>query len=119
MDLLCFCDLYGGKLPKPLAQDIVLQVVKAAPSRCNSGVLRNDVKPENILINIETLQVKLIDFGYLEVWMFWRPHPTGIVQASTEMMREGMKENAVENRFNDQGCFSFLHIQDTTLLNGT
>lgn len=63
MDLLDFCELYGGKLPEPLAQDIMRQVVKAARHCCDQGVFHNDIKPENILINIETMQVKLIDFG--------------------------------------------------------
>ncbi|XP_060717119.1 uncharacterized protein LOC132839923 [Tachysurus vachellii] len=63
MDLLDFCELHGGKLPELLARDIMVQVVQAACHCCARGVFHNDIKPENILINTETLQVKLIDFG--------------------------------------------------------
>lgn len=63
MDLLEYCKLHGGKLPEPLAQYIMKQMVQAAHHCCDCGVFHNDIKPENILINMETLQVKLIDFG--------------------------------------------------------
>ncbi|KAK2854987.1 hypothetical protein Q7C36_006856 [Tachysurus vachellii] len=63
MDLMDFCDLHGGKLPEPLARDIMVQVVQAACHCCARGVFHNDIKLENILVNTETLQVKLIDFG--------------------------------------------------------
>lgn len=39
------------------------QVVQAARHCCDCGVLHRDIKGENILINTDTLQVKLIDFG--------------------------------------------------------
>ncbi|XP_047668502.1 serine/threonine-protein kinase pim-3-like [Tachysurus fulvidraco] len=63
MDLLDFCELHAGKLPEPLARYIMVQVVQAACHCSARGVFHNDIKLENILVNTETLQVKLIDFG--------------------------------------------------------
>lgn len=63
MELPDFCKLQGGKLPEPLARDIMLQLVQAARHCCDHGVFHNDIKTGNILINTETLQIKLIDFG--------------------------------------------------------
>ncbi|XDV18107.1 hypothetical protein PO909_023871 [Leuciscus waleckii] len=39
------------------------QVVEAANSCCSRGVFHRDVKSENILVNTETLDMTLIDFG--------------------------------------------------------
>ncbi|XP_053337567.1 serine/threonine-protein kinase pim-2-like, partial [Clarias gariepinus] len=63
VDLLGFCDFYNGKLPEALARDIMLQLVRAAYHCYNCGVFHNDIKPENVLINTLTMQIKLIDFG--------------------------------------------------------
>ncbi|XP_058258454.1 serine/threonine-protein kinase pim-1-like [Hemibagrus wyckioides] len=63
MDLLKFCELHGGKLPEPLVRDIMFQLVQAVRHCFDCGVFHNDVKPGNILINLQTLQIKLIDFG--------------------------------------------------------
>ncbi|KAM9483091.1 uncharacterized protein Hap1MRO34_008131 isoform 2-T2 [Clarias gariepinus] len=63
MNLVQFCQLHKGKLPEPVARDIILQVIVAARHCCDCGVFHNDIKPGNILINTETLQIKLIDFG--------------------------------------------------------
>ncbi|XP_058253409.1 serine/threonine-protein kinase pim-1-like [Hemibagrus wyckioides] len=46
-----------------LAQKIMSQVVKAARHCCHTGVFHGDIKAENLLINPDTLEVKLIDFG--------------------------------------------------------
>ncbi|XP_017334847.1 uncharacterized protein LOC108271650 [Ictalurus punctatus] len=64
MDLQQFCDtLHNGKLSEPLARDIMLQLVKAALHCYDCGVYHTDIKTANVLINTETLQIKLIDFG--------------------------------------------------------
>ncbi|MGL5061142.1 MAG: ATP-binding sensor histidine kinase [Microcoleus sp.] len=51
----------------PLALDeffpIALQVVRALEGLYDNGIIHKDIKPENILINPETRQVKLIDFS--------------------------------------------------------
>ncbi|XP_053489302.1 probable serine/threonine-protein kinase MARK-A isoform X6 [Ictalurus furcatus] len=59
-------DLYyysKGQLPEPVARKLMWQVVQAAHHCCTHGVFHRDIKPENILINTNTLEVKLIDFG--------------------------------------------------------
>ncbi|KAK3521034.1 hypothetical protein QTP86_007663 [Hemibagrus guttatus] len=53
----------NGWLLEPLAQHIMRQVVQAARHCSDCGVLHRDIKAENILINTDTLQLKLIDFG--------------------------------------------------------
>ncbi|XP_062863401.1 serine/threonine-protein kinase pim-1-like isoform X2 [Trichomycterus rosablanca] len=61
MDLLQYRG--NGPLSEPLAQVIMWQVVLAARHCCDRGVLHRDIKEENLLINWERLEVKLIDFG--------------------------------------------------------
>ncbi|KAF4075789.1 hypothetical protein AMELA_G00222740 [Ameiurus melas] len=63
MDLLDFMKCMDSGISEPLARDIMRQVVRAAQHCCERGVFHRDIKPENLLINTETLQVKLIDFG--------------------------------------------------------
>ncbi|MGL4897407.1 MAG: protein kinase domain-containing protein [Cetobacterium sp.] len=63
MNLHHFSKLYNGQVPEPLARDIMRQVIQAAIHCSDRKVLHRDIKPENLLINPETLQVKLIDFG--------------------------------------------------------
>lgn len=40
------------------------KVVQAAVHCKRNGVLHRDIKEDNILVNPETLELKLIDFGY-------------------------------------------------------
>ncbi|XP_058252456.1 serine/threonine-protein kinase DCLK3-like [Hemibagrus wyckioides] len=63
MDLLEFMQLQGGFLPEAQARDIMAQVIRAARHCCDRGVVHRDIKAENLIINPETLEVKLIDFG--------------------------------------------------------
>ncbi|KAK3553251.1 hypothetical protein QTP86_032798 [Hemibagrus guttatus] len=62
-DLRKFLKVHKGRLSEPLAQHIMRQVVQAARHCSDCGVLHRDIKAENILINTDTLQLKLIDFG--------------------------------------------------------
>ncbi|XP_048009393.1 sperm motility kinase X-like [Megalobrama amblycephala] len=41
----------------------IRQVIQAANICCERGVFHRDVKPENLLVNPDTTEVKLIDFG--------------------------------------------------------
>lgn len=61
MDLQKFCE--DGRLSEPQARQIMWQVVRATRHCFDCGVLHRDIKPENLLINTETQQVTLIDFG--------------------------------------------------------
>ncbi|XP_058256996.1 serine/threonine-protein kinase pim-1-like [Hemibagrus wyckioides] len=63
MNLHKFRKFYGGRLSAAVSQTILRQVVRAAKHCCDCGVFHRDIKPENILINPDTLEVKLIDFG--------------------------------------------------------
>ncbi|ROL49740.1 Serine/threonine-protein kinase pim-2 [Anabarilius grahami] len=54
---------YTGVIDEDLARVIMRQAVFAAQTCCQRGVFHRDIKPENLLINPDTLQVKLIDFG--------------------------------------------------------
>ncbi|XP_036435591.1 serine/threonine-protein kinase pim-1-like [Colossoma macropomum] len=58
-----FLQDYGGHVTEDMARDIVWQSVVAAFQCSKRGVLHRDIKPENLLINQDTLEVKLIDFG--------------------------------------------------------
>lgn len=63
MDLREFVNLHSGHLTEAQTQDIMWQVVQAARHSTARGVLHHDISPENLLINIDTLQVRQIDFG--------------------------------------------------------
>ncbi|XP_058231419.1 serine/threonine-protein kinase pim-1-like [Hemibagrus wyckioides] len=63
IDLQKFLTGHKGRLSETLAHHIMRQVVQAARHCSDCGVLHCDIKPENILINTDTLQLKLIDFG--------------------------------------------------------
>ncbi|KAL0181434.1 hypothetical protein M9458_023840, partial [Cirrhinus mrigala] len=62
-DLLEYLDHHKGTFSEDIAQTIMLQATRAAFMCCCRGVLHRDIKMENLLINPETLEVKLIDFG--------------------------------------------------------
>ncbi|XP_052456829.1 serine/threonine-protein kinase pim-2-like [Carassius gibelio] len=63
MDLLSFMELHGGTLNEGTAQHVMRQVVRAANVCFDNGVFHRDIKPENLLVNQDTMEVKLIDFG--------------------------------------------------------
>ncbi|XP_051726230.1 serine/threonine-protein kinase pim-1-like [Ctenopharyngodon idella] len=62
-DLFDFLQHHGGILSENLARLIMWQVVQAAHMCCRRGVLHRDIKLENLLVNKDTLEVKLTDFG--------------------------------------------------------
>lgn len=62
-NLYDFMVLQGGCLAEAQSRDVMLQVVRASRHCCDRGILHRDVKVQNLLINTNTLQVKLIDFG--------------------------------------------------------
>lgn len=54
---------YKGTMEEDVARAIMHQAIFAARMCCLRGVLHRDIKLENLLINPDTLEVKLIDFG--------------------------------------------------------
>uniref|UniRef100_A0A3B4CWN0 non-specific serine/threonine protein kinase n=1 Tax=Pygocentrus nattereri TaxID=42514 RepID=A0A3B4CWN0_PYGNA len=63
MDLESFLKKQGNCMDEDMARDIMVQVVEAVNQCSKRGVLHRDIKLQNLLINIDTLEVKLIDFG--------------------------------------------------------
>ncbi|KAI4885169.1 hypothetical protein NFI96_028415, partial [Prochilodus magdalenae] len=58
-----FLEDYGGYVTEDMARIIMRQSVLAASQCHKRGVLHRDIKLENLLINPDTLELKLIDFG--------------------------------------------------------
>merc|ERR1711887_496393 len=52
-----------GPLPEDLAKDLFKQLVETVRECHEKGVVHRDIKDENILIDINTFKIKLIDFG--------------------------------------------------------
>ncbi|XP_056094925.1 serine/threonine-protein kinase pim-2-like [Rhinichthys klamathensis goyatoka] len=66
-DLVGFLDRHKGTIEEDVASVIMQQATLAAQTCCQRGVLHRDIKLENLLINPNTLEVKLIDFGCGEI----------------------------------------------------
>ncbi|XP_016126402.1 serine/threonine-protein kinase pim-2-like [Sinocyclocheilus grahami] len=62
-DLWNYLRRHGGILKEETARFIMAQATMAAHICCQRGVFHRDIKLENLLMNPETLEVKLIDFG--------------------------------------------------------
>ncbi|XP_058242908.1 serine/threonine-protein kinase pim-1-like [Hemibagrus wyckioides] len=63
LDLHEFSSKQGGCLTEVEARIVVFQLMEALKHCKSQGILHRDVKPENILIQTDTWQVKLFDFG--------------------------------------------------------
>ncbi|KAK9976536.1 hypothetical protein ABG768_021741, partial [Culter alburnus] len=62
-NMLSFMKLQGGSLNERTARHVMQQVIHTANVCCECGVFHRDIKLENVLINHDTLEAKLIDFG--------------------------------------------------------
>jgi serine/threonine protein kinase len=62
-DLFDFITEKGGGLSEPLAKEFFKQIVQAILSIHKLGVLHRDIKDENILVDMSTNQLFIIDFG--------------------------------------------------------
>lgn len=52
-----------GSLSESVAQDFMEQIVSTLIQIHKVGVVHRDIKDENILVNLETKQISIIDFG--------------------------------------------------------
>ena len=66
-----------GPLPEKLSRDIFLQVHSAITYCLSVGVDHRDIKDENILIDISTHRIKLIDFGSASLYHKNTPYTYG------------------------------------------
>ncbi|ROJ78949.1 Serine/threonine-protein kinase pim-3 [Anabarilius grahami] len=59
MDMFSFMELHGGSLNEGTAQHVMRQVIHAVNVCCECSIFHRDIKLENL----DTMEVKLIDFG--------------------------------------------------------
>ncbi|XP_016411059.1 serine/threonine-protein kinase pim-1-like [Sinocyclocheilus rhinocerous] len=62
-NLSVFLECCGGIFDEEFARHVMQQVIEAAVKCCSRGVLHRDIKLENLLVNTDTLDVTLFDFG--------------------------------------------------------
>ncbi|XP_058262307.1 uncharacterized protein LOC131363608 [Hemibagrus wyckioides] len=68
IDLQTFCRMQrNNRLSEDVAREIMRQVVQAVGHCIAHGVFHGDIHSKNILVNPDTLEVKLIDFGYSDL----------------------------------------------------
>lgn len=91
-----------GTIPESTTQTITKQLVNILIFCKNQGILHNDIKDTNILINPDTLQITLIDFGAAQMWQentFYDSH------AGTEFYR--CPEWKTDKRYTANGMTSW------------
>ncbi|KAL0161755.1 hypothetical protein M9458_045480, partial [Cirrhinus mrigala] len=63
MDMHDFFEHHGDLFTEALVRHLMRQAIEAAVVCCSRGVFHRDIKMSNLLVNTETMEVKLIDFG--------------------------------------------------------
>ncbi|KAL1263938.1 hypothetical protein QQF64_004293 [Cirrhinus molitorella] len=63
MDMHDFWEQHGDLFSEALVRHFMQQVIEAAVVCCSRGVFHRDIKMAYLLVNTETMEVKLIDFG--------------------------------------------------------
>jgi serine/threonine protein kinase len=53
----------NGALPEDVARDFMVQLVNTVRQVHEAGVVHLDIKDENVLLDLDTGQLELIDFG--------------------------------------------------------
>lgn len=64
INLFKYCRGLQGKVPEAQARTIMQQIVQTLRHCQDRGVFHSGVRLDNILLNTQTLEVKLIDFSY-------------------------------------------------------
>nr|XP_055073130.1 uncharacterized protein LOC129453098 [Misgurnus anguillicaudatus] len=85
MDLFDFAYINGGRLSETQARQLMRQAVLASMHCVDRGVIQMDLKPSNILVKIDTMELKLIDFGICRIV---ERSPDGLLFAVAQMVGE-------------------------------
>ncbi|KAG1932879.1 serine/threonine-protein kinase pim-2-like [Pimephales promelas] len=67
IDVFDFVAHSGGRIEEKIARHIMWSATLAADACCRRGVYHGDIKLENLLINVRSRDVTLIDFGCSEL----------------------------------------------------
>ena len=63
LDLKKFMDSRQGKLERPVIQTFMHQLLQGIAYCHDNHILHRDLKPQNLLINVKRMELKLADFG--------------------------------------------------------
>ncbi|XP_073789766.1 uncharacterized protein pimr134 isoform X2 [Danio rerio] len=82
---------HEDRIQEEVIRKIMYQATIAADTCCKRGVLHRDIKPGNLLINPQTYEVKLIDFGCGELLTdsFYRKYRGTMKFSPPEFKRNG------------------------------